>query len=106
MTDKLNAVSRYGTNAGTDRAAYRTFVREHHPDRGGDVDAFVAGLARFRSAGVVDTSVPAPARHQPADRYDAPVIGVVRPRGVNAVAHRFLRWWRRRVRRSRIPRVR
>ncbi len=26
---------------------FRAFVREHHPDRGGDPDVFVAGLARF-----------------------------------------------------------
>ncbi len=31
-----------------DRAAYRAFVRDNHPDRGGDPEAFVAGLARFR----------------------------------------------------------
>jgi hypothetical protein len=31
-----------------DRAAYRAFVRDNHPDRGGDPDVFVAGLARFR----------------------------------------------------------
>ena len=31
------------------RAAYRAFVRDHHPDRGGDPDVFVAGLARFRA---------------------------------------------------------
>ena len=32
-----------------ERAAYRAFVREHHPDRGGDPDAFVAGLAAMRA---------------------------------------------------------
>jgi hypothetical protein len=31
------------------RAAFRAFVREHHPDRGGDPEVFVAGLARFGS---------------------------------------------------------
>lgn len=48
-----------------ERAAYRAFVREHHPDRGGDPDVFVAGLARFRAgpaAGPGDD-----------DRYDAPI---------------------------------
>jgi len=35
-----------------ERAAFRAFVREHHPDRGGDPAAFAAGLARFgRGAG-------------------------------------------------------
>lgn len=32
-----------------ERAAYRAFVRDHHPDRGGDPDAFVAGLAALRA---------------------------------------------------------
>jgi hypothetical protein len=45
-----------------ERAAYRAFVREHHPDRGGDPDAFIAGLARFRED---------PHRDDP--RWDAPV---------------------------------
>lgn len=44
-----------------ERAAYRAFVREHHPDRGGDPEVFVAGLARFR--GPPD---PAPAEVVPA----------------------------------------
>lgn len=53
------------------RAAYRAFVRDHHPDRGGDPDVFVAGLARFRAgpaAAGTDRSGP-----PDADRYDAPV---------------------------------
>jgi hypothetical protein len=29
------------------RRARRAFVREHHPDRGGDSTAFIEGLARF-----------------------------------------------------------
>ncbi|ODU01857.1 MAG: hypothetical protein ABS81_19530 [Pseudonocardia sp. SCN 72-86] len=32
-----------------ERAAYRAFVRDNHPDRGGDPDAFVAGLAALRA---------------------------------------------------------
>ena len=31
------------------RRARRAFVREHHPDRGGDPDAFTEGLARLDS---------------------------------------------------------
>ena len=55
-----------------ERAAYRAFVREHHPDRGGDPDAFVAGLARFRAG---PAGRPAPGDDEPDDdaRYDAPV---------------------------------
>jgi hypothetical protein len=53
------------------RAEFRTFVRDHHPDRGGDPDAFVAGMARFAE------SRPKPATPQPADdldpRYDRPI---------------------------------
>ena len=43
-----------------ERSEYRAFVREHHPDRGGDPDVFAAGLARF---GVRDT----PAAPEAAD---------------------------------------
>ncbi|MGH3565617.1 MAG: hypothetical protein ACRDRH_06215 [Pseudonocardia sp.] len=56
-----------------ERAAYRAFVREHHPDRGGDPEFFVAGLAGFR------TGEPSPGANPPdpgADdtaRRDAPV---------------------------------
>ena len=50
-----------------ERSRFRAFVREHHPDRGGDPEAFVAGLARFGA-------VPAPADPDPEDpRFDAPV---------------------------------
>lgn len=50
-----------------ERALFRAFVREHHPDRGGDPDVFVAGLARF---GARDARRPA----MPADpRFDAPI---------------------------------
>jgi hypothetical protein len=50
-----------------ERAAYRAFVREHHPDRGGDPEVFVAGLARFR----VGPGGAAPGPDHP--RRDAPV---------------------------------
>jgi hypothetical protein len=46
-----------------ERAAYRAFVREHHPDRGGDPDFFVAELARLR----------AEAQENDDRRYDAPI---------------------------------
>ncbi|WP_181779665.1 hypothetical protein [Pseudonocardia pini] len=52
--------------AALDRAAFRAFVREHHPDRGGDPEVFAAGMARFREP--------------PADpRFDAPVVFVPTP---------------------------
>ncbi len=51
-----------------ERAAYRAFVRDHHPDRGGDPEVFVAGLARFRAGPAT-----VPPDRPDADRYDAPV---------------------------------
>lgn len=57
------------------RAEFRAFVRTHHPDRGGDPDAFVAGMARF--AANRPPAVPAPPPVPPADdldpRFDRPV---------------------------------
>ncbi|WP_328458615.1 hypothetical protein [Amycolatopsis sp. NBC_00438] len=57
------------------RAAFREFVRTHHPDVGGDPAEFAAGLARFRAgkSAVDDT------------RFDAPIRFVVNRRGVAAV---------------------
>ncbi|MEK6439787.1 hypothetical protein [Pseudonocardia sp. T1-2H] len=49
-----------------ERAAYRAFVRDHHPDRGGDPDFFVAGLARLRTQARVN-------RENENRRYDAPI---------------------------------
>ena len=56
-----------------ERAAYRAFVREHHPDRGGDPEFFVAGLARFRTG---ESSPGANAPETTADEtagHDTPV---------------------------------
>ncbi|MGQ0837873.1 hypothetical protein [Actinokineospora sp.] len=69
-----------------DRAAYRDFVRRAHPDRGGDHDEFVAGLAALAADA----------------RYDAPVVGGDPPRGVRAVATRLRRWHDRRFRKPRV----
>jgi hypothetical protein len=52
------------------RAARREFIRTHHPDRGGDLDQFVAGLQRF------DVEAAAGA---------APVMFVRRPRGIRRI---------------------
>lgn len=56
-----------------ERAAFRAFVREHHPDRGGDPDAFVAGLARFRADPAVAADRPDDPTRDDTGRYDAPV---------------------------------
>jgi hypothetical protein len=69
-----------------ERAAYRAFVRENHPDRGGDPEVFVAGLARFREAGIGEDD----------PRYDAPVE-VVRPLPFPVrVGVALIRTWHRR----------
>jgi hypothetical protein len=69
------------------RAAFRAFVREHHPDRGGDPEAFVAGLARF---GPVPSVTPPDER-----RYDGPVE-VVGPLPFPVrVGVALIRTWRR-----------
>jgi len=77
-----------GGKNNSDRRAYLAFVREHHPDRGGDVDVFVAGLAEFQARRASTRSA-----DQALSRYDAPVVVVVRPRGVRAVIARMRRWW-------------
>ena len=70
------------------RAAFREFVRTHHPDVGGDPAEFAEGLARFRAGqSEVDDR-----------RYDAPIRFVVNRRGVAAVLARLRR-------RRRPPRV-
>jgi hypothetical protein len=71
-----------------ERAAFRAFVREHHPDRGGDPAAFVAGLARFGRR---------PAE-LPADdpRFDAPVEAVASLPFPVRVGVALIRTWHRR----------
>ncbi|WP_433334034.1 hypothetical protein [Spirillospora sp. CA-294931] len=65
-----------------DRAAFRAWVRAHHPDAGGDPEEFAAGLERMRA--------PRPGA--------APVVVVRRRRGPIAVYCR----WRERRRRARL----
>ena len=71
------------------RAAFRAFVREHHPDRGGDPEVFRAGMARFAAA----------REGNGAPRGDAP-IEVVGPLPFPVrVGVALIRTWRRRRRR-------
>ncbi|GGS50275.1 MULTISPECIES: hypothetical protein [Actinokineospora] len=71
------------------RAEYREFIRRNHPDRGGDPEAFAAGLAELR------------ARRDA--RFDAPVVGGADPpRGVRGAARRVRRWYTRRFRKPRV----
>ncbi|MEU3270850.1 hypothetical protein ABZ639_08375 [Saccharomonospora sp. NPDC006951] len=71
-----------------DRAEFLAYVRQNHPDVGGDPHAFAEGLARFRSRSSRED-----------DRFDAPVTFTGRP---SALA-RITQW---RSRRGRGPRVR
>lgn len=82
-----------------ERAAFRAFVRDNHPDRGGDPEAFVAGLARFRAASVAERVSPVPSESG-ADgtgdaRFDAPVEVVNPLPGPVRVAVALLRTLRR-----------
>jgi hypothetical protein len=77
-----------------ERAAFRAFVREHHPDRGGDPEVFVAGMARFRAAATPDDPYP---RDDP--RWDAPVEFVTPlplPLRAAVALIRTIRWHRHR----------
>ena len=75
-----------------ERSEFRAFVREHHPDRGGDPEVFVAGLARF------GTAPPASAADdEPSDaRYDAPVEVVAPLPFPVRVGVALIRTWHRR----------
>ena len=53
------------------RARYRRFVREHHPDVGGDPEVFAAGIARLRSEQL--RAARGQAGYSDA-RYDAPIV--------------------------------
>ncbi|WP_083275140.1 hypothetical protein [Pseudonocardia sp. HH130630-07] len=59
------------------RAAYRAFVRTHHPDRGGDPAEFRAGLARYRALAAgeaLDDPAGTAREPDPADRrFDGPI---------------------------------
>ena len=73
-----------------ERAAYRAFVRENHPDRGGDPEVFAAGLERFRRA------------QQDDARYDAPVeVRTPLPFAVRVGVALIRTWHRRRNHRVR-----
>ncbi|HVV08883.1 hypothetical protein [Amycolatopsis sp.] len=72
----------------SDKAAYRRFVRTHHPDVGGDPEVFAAGVRRFQAA---------------RERPDAPIVFVTRRRGLPWVLAALRARHRRR---RRPPRVR
>ena len=86
-----------------ERAAYRAFVRENHPDRGGDPEVFAAGLARFRRA----QQDAAPQVPEDDARYDAPVeVRAPLPFPVRVGVALIRTWHRRRNHRARESRRR
>jgi hypothetical protein len=87
-------------SAPEERAAYRRWVRDHHPDVGGDPEEFAAGLARLRAA-TSGAGSGCPERRR-RDRYDAPVAIVPDHQRLRAAARRL---WRR-LHRPDPPRVR
>jgi hypothetical protein len=77
-----------------ERAAFRAFVRAHHPDRGGDPEAFAAGLARFGRGATAPTALGA--LDGVTERFDSPVEVVpVLPFPVR-VGVALIRTWHRR----------
>ncbi|WP_018655824.1 hypothetical protein [Actinomadura flavalba] len=77
-----------------DREAFRRWVREHHPDAGGDPAEFAAGLARWRGAELEG------ARDGARARARAGVVGVRRRSWPIEAGRRFFER-RRRARRLR-----
>lgn len=80
-----------GVASAEQRAAYRRWIRDNHPDLGGDPEAFATGLARYRA---VLRGDPGPARHNP---YHAPVVIVPNS---HRRRRRLARLWRRLRRRA------
>jgi hypothetical protein len=69
------------------RRAFRSWVRAHHPDAGGDPGEFAAGLARWRE------------QLSPARPGAAADVSVFRSRGGLWLVQR---WWQRRRQPSRV----
>lgn len=54
----MNADGLMGMDERATRQAFRQFVRAHHPDRGGDPEFFMAGLAELRGDRRGDVTTP------------------------------------------------
>ena len=83
------------------RSAFRAFVRDHHPDRGGDPEAFAAGLELFRAASPGEPGRPpgpdGPVHAGELVRPDGPLPFPVR------VGVALIRTWQRRHERPEAP---
>ncbi|MEV5572562.1 hypothetical protein AB0L06_21160 [Spirillospora sp. NPDC052269] len=83
--------------ARAERSAFRAWVRDHHPDLGGDPETFAAGLRRRRRSRTdADTGSGSGSGPSP----DAPIVGVQRRFGPVAAVERW-RYRRDRARRLR-----
>lgn len=78
------------------RSVRRAFVKLHHPDRGGDHEAFVEGMARLEGRG-------APGGRRGVAPRPARVVFVRRRHGLGGLLDAGVRRWQRR---SAPPRVR
>ncbi|APU16747.1 MULTISPECIES: hypothetical protein [Actinoalloteichus] len=97
--------------ASAERAALRAFVREHHPDLGGDPDRFAEGLRSLQEARRrAELGLEASGRHRadpagrpsPADRFDAPIVVRRRDTAGTRLMRRLRCWAGRRRRPSRV----
>ncbi|MGI8760204.1 MAG: hypothetical protein ACR2LF_02665 [Jatrophihabitantaceae bacterium] len=84
------------------RAERRAFIRANHPDRGGDPQAFIAGLSAMNAGRPFIAGLSAMNAGRPDEGYP-PARVVVRP--AVPLPHRVLRGIRRRLRPA-PPRVR
>jgi len=91
-------------------AEFRAFVRNHHPDVGGDPDVFITGVAHYRSSTVDSDRGSASPTNETGftetgftkTKFEVPVSFVVNPSGLKAITQKVKRW---RQKRSQPPRV-
>lgn len=85
-----------------ERAAFRAFVRTHHPDRGGDPQVFVEGMARFAGRAPQPPAADDIRTGDRSDaRFDAPIEVVAplsMPMRVAVAMIRTVRWHRQQSR--------
>ena len=99
------------------RAEFRAFVRNHHPDVGGDPDTFIAGIARYRPSTEYSEKSTVDCDRSSANssnetgfakaefaetKFEAPISFVVNPSGLKAVTQKVKRWRRKRTQPPRV----
>ncbi|GAB2487739.1 hypothetical protein [Jatrophihabitans fulvus] len=76
----MSDADRDGREAAERAAARRAFIRSAHPDRGGDPDAFIAGLRGFDAPRPTGAERPRVVRSRRPDRVVQRVVRDVRRR--------------------------